>query len=221
LGSRSKANMFVLFSSCNDVKNYVYSDSDAGLIGLESSFLDKCMDVIASVNENVVFVPRNLKSVERKSIPHESSTKRKTLTSYIPLDTQSARILAKLRKPVVVLVSPNTLRYVDEAQVNFMRQSHERKFLEIALGQFIKFLTDSKKGYVYVEKVFRGLGDVIEHALKYDIGIVASGAVDYYPKTLFTSHIDIVFFSLGFSKRERRMILEVYPVELLKMLHGD
>lgn len=219
MAKRSRANMLVLFSSCEDIKKYIDLDSDASLIGLEESFFSKCRDVAASIDENdVVLVPRNLKPVSRRSIPHGSSVGG-SITSYMPFDTESARILAKIRRPCIILLTPSTLRFVDEAQINFMKQSHERKFLEVALGHFIKILKENER-FTYVEKAFRSLGDVVERALKYDVGVVASGAVDPYPRTLLTSHIDVILFSLGFSKRERRMILEVYPIEILKTMLG-
>ncbi|MEM0026793.1 MAG: hypothetical protein QXT53_02535 [Ignisphaera sp.] len=220
MAQRSKANMLVLFDSCEDIKKYIDSDANAGLIGLEEKFFEKCRDMLPLIDENnVVLVPRSLKPVSRKSIPHESSIGG-AITSYIPFDTQSARTLAKIRRPSIILITPGTLKYVDEAQINFMRQSHERKFLEVALGHFVKMLGENGKGYAQVERAFRILGDVIERALKYDVGVVVSGAVEPYPKTLFTSHLDLILFSIGFSKRERRMVLEVYPFEMLKTMFG-
>ena len=216
-----RANMLVLFESCKDVEKYIAEDS-VSILGLDEGFFELCKDTLAQIEEEVAIIPRHVITVDRRSlrlaIKHQRRFK---LTTFKPCDTQSARVLAKIRKSIVLLVSPDTITYVDEAQINFLKESHIRKFLEVALGEFIKLLLLPSTKPLNMSKVFDRLGDVIERALKFDIGVTVAGAVENYPKCLFTNHIDVLLFSMGFSKRERRMILEVYPLELLKTWLGE
>ncbi len=220
MAKEPRANMLVFFESCKDVVKYVAEDN-ASILGLDKSFFDLCKDSLAELEEEVVIMPRRIITIDRKSIGIITMHRKlDALTAFKPLDTQSARVLAKIRKSTVLLVSPNSLKYVNEAQVNFLKQSHSRKFLEIAFGEFVKLLALNSRS-MHASKAFYSLGNTMEKALKLDIGVAASGAIENYPKCLFTNHIDALLFSMGFSKRERRMILEVYPLELLKVWLGE
>uniref|UniRef100_A0A7C4BDA6 RNase P subunit p30 n=1 Tax=Ignisphaera aggregans TaxID=334771 RepID=A0A7C4BDA6_9CREN len=216
-----RANMLVLFDSCKDVEKYIAEDS-ASIVGLDERFFESCRDSLVDVGKEVLVIPRRVIAVDRRSLKTAALRREpRVLTAFKPLDTQSARTLAKTRRSTLILVSPDTMKYVDEAQVNFLKQSHARKFIEVSLGEFVKLLLSANTTSMHISRAFDRLGNTIERALRSDIGVAVSGAVESYPKCLFTNHIDAVLFSMGFSKRERRMILEVYPLELLKTWLGE
>jgi len=207
-----RANMLLRFATCDDILKYV-SEDDVTILGLDENTYSNCFESIAKAGKDVVFLPRRIVEISINSIREVSVAKKSALPAFKPRDTASARSLARIRQSVVILLTPDTLQFVDEYEVNFLKQAHTRKFIEVSLGEFIKNLLGAsiRQG----AKSMYMLSETIEKALKSDVGVVASGAVELYPKCLFTTHIDVLLYSMGFSKRERRMILEVYPLELL------
>jgi len=96
-----------------------------------------------------------------------------------------------------------------------MHQSSTRsKYIEIHMQPFLKIFT-APNSRASIDKNLYMLGNIIERALKLDVGTVVSTASDDRKRLLSLTHLDIILFYMGFTKRERILIIEVYPTELL------
>ncbi|MEM0371403.1 MAG: hypothetical protein QXY23_02360 [Ignisphaera sp.] len=60
------------------------------------------------------------------------------------------------------------------------------------------------------------MGTVIERALKNDVAVIPSASSPNIRKAILVNHIDLVLYSMGFSRRERRLMLEFYPMDLVQ-----
>lgn len=212
-----KANMFIALSECSDILFYITSvDSDLQILGLNASVGVECIvDGLYGVDREILVVPRRVVKVGEKSLEKCSTSEKSVLVGCLPVDTESARRLAKIHSLSVIIVTPTSIRAVNESQINFMHQSGQRnKYIEVHLHPFLNVFTEHNYG-VSIEKSLYVLGNVIERALKLDVGVTVSTASSDRRRLLSLTHLDVILFYIGFSKRERRLIMEVYPVELL------
>ncbi len=212
-----KANMFLALNRCNDILFYIkFVDGDLHVVGLDSSILTECLiDEVNKLDRDILFVPRRIVKADEQSLGKCFEFSESVLIGCIPLDTGGARRLAKIHKLSVVVVIPTSIRIVNESQINFMHQSGGRnKYIEIHMQPFLKTFTAPNLN-VLIEKSFYLLGNIIERALKLDVGIIVSTASSERSELLSLTHLDIILFYMGFSKRERRLVMEVYPTELL------
>lgn len=212
-----RANMFLALNRCSDIFFYIrFIDGDLHVVGLDSSVVIECfIDDVNRLNRDILFVPRRIVKVNVQSLEKCFESDRSILIGCTPLDTEVARRLAKIHRLSVLVVTPTSIRIVNKSQINFMHHSGGRnKYIEIHIQPFLKILTASNLN-VLTEKNFYLLGNIIERALKLDVGIIVSTASSERSDLLSLTHLDIILFYLGFSKRERRLIMEVYPTELL------
>lgn len=212
-----KANMFLALDRCSDVLFYLTSiDSDVAILGLNSNMVAECFtDDVHRLDRDVLLIPRKITEITEQSFERCLEVDKSVLAGCSPIDTASARRLAKTHKLSVVVVTPNSIRVIDESQINFMHQSSTRsKYIEIHMQPFLKMFT-TPNSRAPIEKNLYMLGNVIERALKLDVGTVVSTASDDRKRLLSLIHLDIILFYMGFTKRERRLIIEVYPTELL------
>jgi len=114
-----------------------------------------------------------------------------------------------------IALRSDTVQMVDSTEINLLTQVRERKFIEVHIHSFLELLRSDKK--VSTERMFYFLGESIEYALRRDVPVVVSSASPVPSQVLHPQQIDALLFSLGFTKRERRMMLEVYPLELLSI----
>lgn len=211
-----QANLYLAYTKCDEIVNHVRLDSSR-ILGLDQEVLDYCVENLfadSSLGKGLLIIPRKIVQVDDDNVEHCLSSTKLTAVGCEPLDTSAARRLAKVRKFLSIVLTTRSVRYVDEAQINFMAQSHVRKYIEVHLHPFVVHMLENGRG-IDVEKEFFILSETIELALKRDTGIVVSSASPTLKETLLTTHIDLILFSLGFTKRERRLILEFYPREFV------
>ncbi|MCS7111115.1 MAG: hypothetical protein N3E36_06915 [Sulfolobales archaeon] len=212
-----RANMFIALSVCSDIVFYItYVDTDLQVVGLDASVGVECFtNDLHGVNREILVVPRRIIKVSERSLEKCFALEKSILVGCLPTDTGSARRLAKIHRLSVVVVTPTSIKVVNESQVNFMHQSGGRnKYIEVHVHPFVDIFTTSNLS-ISAEKSLYMLGNIIERALKLDVGIVLSTASNERRKLLSLTHLDIILFYIGFTKRERRLIMEVYPTELL------
>ncbi len=209
--------MYLAISRCNDIAFYITAiDSDVHILGLDSDVIIECFaNDKHKLNIDMLFIPRRIVTVDEKRLEKCFEFDKTILMGCIPMNINVARRLAKIQRLSTIIITPNSLKFVDENQVNFMYQSSNRnKYIEVHLQPFLKMFLISDSIHS-IEKSFYLLGNIIERALKLDVGIIMSTASDDDKKLCSLTHVDIILFYLGFSKRERRLITEVYPIELL------
>ncbi|MEM1644860.1 MAG: hypothetical protein QXL96_03145 [Ignisphaera sp.] len=213
------SNFYLAYTQCKDVIDYMEIDITS-VIGLEENVIEKCVPNTLALNSinivrDIILVPRRVLYVNNDNIDECLASTEKAIIGCIPLDTSSARRLAKIGKVFTVVLTPKNYRYADESQINFMAQSTKPKYVEVHLYPFVSHIL-SEDLSIDVEKELYLLGNVIEHALRKDVGVVLSAASIELKKTLLATHMDLILYALGFSKRERRLMLEMYPMDLLR-----
>jgi hypothetical protein len=212
-----QANLYLAYMKCEDLVEYLKIDL-CSIIGLDQEILDNCIRNLLELPDlrkrGLIVLPRKIISVNSRNIDNCFSISKYLAVGCLPLDADSARSLAKTRRFASVVMTPKSLRYVDEAQVNFMAQAQVRKYIEIHLHPFVVDILNEVSS-VDVEREFYFLGETIERALKKDVGVVIGSASPSLRETLLTTHIDLILFTIGFSKRERRLMLELYPKEFI------
>lgn len=215
------ANLYLAYTSCGDIVKHIEIDS-ADILGFDSDLFNQCcsdklLNSIPGARKSVVVVPRRIVYVDSDSIDNCTRAPRSVLTGCIPRDTSSARRLAKIGKVLTVVLTTESSRFIDESQVSFMAQSAKPKYIEIHLHPFVSHMVSrSTERDRDLEKDFYILGNVAEYALKRDVGVIPVAASPILEEVLLTPHIDLVLYSLGFSKRERRLMLELYPLDLVQ-----
>ncbi len=213
--------LYISIDSCRDLAIYL-EKLDIELIGIEQSVLEKCLNDILSSSNTIpiherVIVPRIYhESSQNRLLPHN---RRRALPLCKPDSLSTARLLAKLKSLMSIAVTPSTLRYVDESQINVLTQVRIRKYLEVLLSEFL-LLVDTGNVKAHVEKYMYFLGDAIEYALKRDVGVIVSSGSRRLVDAIHPRQIDAVLKYLGFTKRERNLMLVVYPMEILKQWLG-
>jgi hypothetical protein len=209
--------MYLAINRCNDIAFYITAiDNDVHILGLDNDVIAECfVNDINKLNRDILFIPRKIITVDEKRLEKCFEYDKSILMGCIPMNINVARRIAKIQRLSTIIITPSSLRFVNENQVNFMHQSSNRnKYIEVHLQPFLKMFLIS--GSIHsIEKSFYLLGNIIERALKLDVGIIISTASDDDKKLCSLTHVDIILFYLGFSKRERRLITEVYPTELL------
>lgn len=211
------SNFYLAYTQCKDVIEHMKIDT-ASVIGLEEDVAQNCGYNTLNNSDTVhdiILVPRRILYVNGKTIEECLALAGKTVVGCAPLDTSSARRLAKVGKVLTVVITPKSYRYVNESQINFMAQSLKPKYIEVHLYPFVSRIF-SEDIDIDIEKELYLMGNVVEYALKKDIGVVPSAAGPELKKTLLVTHMDLILYALGFSKRERRLMLELYPVDLLR-----
>lgn len=211
-------NLYLAYTDCNDVARHIEIDS-ADILGFNDEVFHRCsdklVDAISTVRKSVVAVPRGIVYVDSRSIDRCVAMQKSVLPGCIPLDTASARRLAKIGKIMSVVVTAENIKFVNESQVNFMAQSSKPKYIEVHLYPFVLNIVN-RSAERDVEKDLYSLGRVLEHALKRDVGVIPTAASPALRKTLLATHLDVILYTLGFSKRERRLMLEFYPLDLVQ-----
>lgn len=211
-------NFYLAYTQCEDVIEHMKIDT-ASVIGLEEDVIQRCGHNILALNganlvRDIILVPRKVLYVN-SNIDECLALTEKVVVGCAPLDTSSARRLAKISKVFTVVLTPRSYRYADESQINFMAQSAKPKYIEVHLHPFVSHIL-SEELSIDVEKELYQLGNVVEYALKKDVGVVLSAASPELRRTLLTTHMDLILYALGFSKRERRLMLELYPMDILR-----
>ena len=208
-----KADLLTLFTSCKHLEIYLQNLS-IDILGVPSDTFDSCMDRIEN-SQNLMMVPRAVfESTQHRLLPRSRDLRAKLYTC-IPRDLSTARSLAKLSGVYTIALRSDTVQMVDSTEINLLTQVRERKFIEVHIHSFLELLRSDKK--VSTERMFYFLGESIEYALRRDVPVVVSSASPVPSQVLHPQQIDALLFSLGFTKRERRMMLEVYPLELLSI----
>jgi len=184
---------------------------DLAVVGLAAP--DEHLEALPSlVRKNLVVVPRCIhESTDRAPLPPRRLSRRR-LPLCVPRSLSVARMLAKVRSYVPIALRPDTLKFVDETQVNFMSSSRERKFIEVALGDFLELGRVGQKPRMSFERALHYLCKTIDRALRLDVGIVVSSGTSVVMHPL---QIRAVLYSLGYTKRERALLTQAYPLELL------
>jgi len=211
-----QANLYLAYTKCEDFIQHLKIDT-CSILGVDQDFLDQCLQNMLptlDLGKNFIVVPRKILFVDSNSVENCINSSKRLAVGCIPLDIASARRLAKVRRVLSVVMTPKSIRYVDEQQINFMVQSPSRKYVEIHLHPFIAEVVEEVLS-VDIEKEFYFLGEIIDRALKKDVGVVISSASPSLRETLLITHIDLILFAIGFSKRERRLMLELYPREFV------
>ncbi len=209
--------LFLAINNCKELLKYLAIEDSAYIIGLDKNVLE-CLIDLQPKDRNIIFIPRTIMEISNEDLDYvlKKNTKHSIL-GLIPRELSVARRLAKIKRVLTIINNPDNIRFMNEEQVNFMAQSPSKKFIEIHLLGYIKLLIKSSS---IVEKLLNILGNTIENALKLDIGVVMSSA-SIYKDIILPIHMDIFLYTLGFTKRERRLILEVYPMELLDIWIKD
>ncbi len=211
-----RVDLLALFTSCKHLEIYLRS-LGIDILGVPSDTLDSCVDRIESA-QSLTIVPRAVfESTQSRLLPRSRDLRAKLYTC-IPRDLGTARSLAKLSGVYTIALRSDTVQMVDDTEINLLTQVRERKFIEVHIHSFVELLRGEKK--VSAERMFYFLGETIERALRRDVPIVVSSASPAPSQALHPQQIDALLFSLGFTKRERRMMLEVYPLELLSIWRG-
>ena len=208
------ANLYLAYSNCADIAKHIDIDG-AAIIGFDADVLSRCT-TIAEAKKSLAIIPRKIVAVDSSSIGLCLSTTKNSLAGCMPKSVDSARRLAKIGGVFSTVLTLDNRKAVDESQVNFMSHSPTPKYIEVHLYHFVSAI--ASKHYdnsLDLEKEFYRLGNVIERALKLDVGVIPVGASPSIDKTLLAKHIDVILFAMGFSKRERRLMLEVYPADLV------
>jgi len=211
--------LFLAFNDCSELLTYV-SKLGLDVAGIRSDVLELCLDQLPQLQRSVAIVPRCIHESTQRSLLPPRRELRRCLPLCIPSDLQTARSLAKVSQSVVIALNVETLKFVDETQVNFMATSKVRKFIEVLLEPFIELARiDSKR--MSLERALHFVGETIERCLKLDVGIFVSSYSPSIKRVLHPIHIDVLLQSLGFTKRERRLVLQVYPLEALRSWLGE
>ena len=208
-----RIDLLVRFRNCEDLKTYI-SKMDIEVIGIEIETFTACWNTLLEIkNQSLLVVPRKIFESNRARLTPRLSELRRIASSCIPKDLATARSLAKIPGLYTIALTPSTIMFVDETQVNLLTQVKSRKYIEVYMQDFINTIFGDRK--VSTERLFYFLGETIERALKRDVGIFISSASAELKKVLHPKQIDAILHSLGFTKRERKLILEIYPLEFL------
>jgi len=164
---------------------------------------------------SAVIVPRALFHTEGSRLVPPRREMRRSLVCCIPSSTSHARALAKIRGVFTVGLTVETLRMVDETQINFMSSSRERRFVEVLISDFLSLLAEERPR-ISVERAIEFACRAIDRALSLDVGIVVSSGARSIDRVLHPAQMDALLHSWGYTKRERRLLLEVYPLELVE-----
>ncbi|ADM28079.1 hypothetical protein Igag_1274 [Ignisphaera aggregans DSM 17230] len=202
--------LFLAVDNCKELLKYLAIEDSAYIIGLNRNVLE-CLIDLQPKDRDIVLIPRAIMEISNENLDYVLKNTRYSILGLIPQELSVARRLAKIKRTLTLVNNPNNIKFMNEEQVNFMAQSPSKKFIEIHLLGYMKLIVKSSST---VEKLLNTLGNTIENALKLDVGIVVSSA-STYKDLILPIHMDVFLYALGFTKRERRLILEVYPMELL------
>ncbi len=208
--------LFLAINNCREFLKYLAIEDSAQVIGLDKNILECAIDLKLK-DKDIALIPRIVMNISNENLDYILRSARYGILGLVPQELSTARRLAKIKKILTIVNDPNNIRFMNEEQVNFMAQSPSKKFIEIHLLEYMRLLL--KDGDA-VEKIFDILGNTIENALKLDIGVIASSA-STYRDLILPPHMDIFLYALGFTKRERKLILEVYPMELIDIWIKD
>jgi len=173
----------------------------------------------AQAQRDLIIVPRRLVTLNDGTV-HDSigSFKRDALVSYYVRDVDTARKIAKMRREVVIMLTPDNSRVVDERQVRFMATSKYAKYIEVAAVPLTRYLHNctvkSCLGTIETirETVHRavqeGLGVVIS-----SVGRIKNGEYEVLHPNAFRAILRV----LGLNEAEIKLILRVNPAELLEL----
>lgn len=206
------SNLYLAYKSCIDVSRHIEIDN-ANILGFDKELIQECNNIMDNINKDVVIVARKIVVIDNNSVEQCLNFVDNSLTGCIPMDKYSARRLAKVNSIISIVLTITSLRTIDKSQINLMTQSAKPKYIEIHLHPFISNIFNNNTD---IEKAFYHIGNIIEHAIKRDIGVIPSAASPIIKEVLLVPHIDITLYSMGFSKRERRLMLELYPIEFLQ-----
>ena len=163
-----------------------------------------------------MIVPRTVYRVEGNRLTPPRRELRRSLVCCIPSTVSQARSLAKIHGVFTVGLTVETLKMVDETQINFMASSRERKFIEVLITDFLGLLREERPR-MSVERAIEFMCRAIDRALALDVGVVVSSGATSTSRVMHPAQIDALLHSWGYTKRERRLVLEVYPLELVEV----
>jgi len=208
-----RVDLLTLLDNCKHVLAFL-QNLDIDVLGIPDHILNQCCEVIITKSKNTVIIPRAIfESSQNRLLPKMFELKTRLYTC-IPRDLATARSLAKLSGVYTIALRADTVRLIDENEINLLTQVKVRKFIEVHLYSFIELLKHEDKR-ISLERLLHFLGETIERALRRDVPVIVSSASPRLDQTLHPNQMDVLLFLLGFTKRERRMMLEVYPMELL------
>ena len=210
-----KVDLLTLLNNCKHVATLL-QNLDIDVLGVPDHVLNQCYKAIAAESKNTIVVPRAVFESSQNRLLPKTSELRTRLYACIPKDLATARSLAKLGGIYTIALRVDTVKLIDENEINLLTQVKTRKFIEVHLYSFIELLKHEEKR-VSIERLLYFLSETIERALRRDVPVVVSSASPQLNQILHPNQMDILLFSLGFSKRERRMMLEIYPMELLSV----
>jgi len=208
-----KVDLLTFLNNCKHVTTFL-QNLDIDVLGVPDYVLDQCYEVVIARSKNTIVIPRAVfESSQNRLLPKSFELKTRLYTC-VPKDLATARSLAKLGGIYTIALRADTIRLIDENEINLLTQVKVRKFIEVHLYSFIERLKHEDKR-VSLERLLYFLSETIERALRRDVPVVVSSASPQLDQALHPNQIDVLLFLLGFTKRERRMMLEVYPMELL------
>ena len=208
-----KVDLLTLLNNCKYITTLI-QNFDIDVLGVSDHVLNQCYEAIAAKSKSMVVVPRAVFESSQNILLPKTFELRTRLYACIPRDLATARSLAKLSGTYTIALRVDTVKFIDENEINLLAQVKTRKFIEVHLYSFTELLKHEEKR-ASTERLLYLLSETIERALRRDIPVVVSSASPRLDQTLHPNQMDILLFSLGFSKRERRMMLEIYPMELL------
>ncbi len=183
------------------------------LVGVPTLSEELIERFLSSVAREVVLVPRYVhESTSTNPLPPKSAL-RSALPLCVPDSVSTARLLAKVRSSIPIALCPQTLRFVDETQVNFMATSRVRKFVEVLLGEFLELCKRVPKPKMSFERALYFMTKAIDRALYLDVGVIVSSGRQ---AILHPKQMKAILYSLGYTKRERLLMTALYPLELLR-----
>jgi len=206
---------------CRALADYVLA-SGIDVAGVdESCYKELSVNIIESVqiHRDLIIVPRKFETLSADTV-HDNigSFKRDALVSYYIRDVGTARRIAKMRREVVILLTPDNSRVVDERQVRFMATSKYAKYIEVAAVPLVHYLHNCtvKSCLSTIESIRETLHRAVQEGIGVvisSVGRIKSGEYEVLHPNAFRAILRI----LGLKEPEIKLILRVNPAELLEL----
>jgi len=206
---------------CRALTDYILA-SGIDVVGVdESCYKELSANILESVQtqHDLIIVPRKFVALSDDTV-HDSigSFKRDALVSYYVRDVGTARRIAKIRREVVIMLTPDNSRVVDEHQVKFMATSKYAKYIEVAAVPLVRYLHNCtvKSCLNTIEIIRETLHRAVQEGLGVVISSVGSIKSNEY-EVLHPNAFRAVLKILGLKEPEIKLILRVNPGELLEL----
>jgi len=206
---------------CRALADYILA-SGIDVAGIdESCYKELTANIIesAQTQRDLIIVPRKFVAFSADTA-HDSigSFKRDALVSYYIRDVDTARKIAKMRREVVILLTPDNSRVVDEHQVRFMATSKYAKYIEVAAVPLVRYLHNCtvKSCLSTIESIRETLHRAVQEGLGVVISSVGKIKNNEY-EVLHPNAFRAVLRVLGLNETEIKLILRVNPAELLEL----